>query len=298
MHTSHHMHIRGARLALAATLLTACESPAPSIPEIHLAASDFAFSLPDTVAGGLIRFHFTNDGQEDHHAQFIRLNDGVTHAQFDSVYNAVMEAVPTEGEGAYMRLLDFAAVAGGPALTAPGGQAAVTLDLAPGEYILLCFIPSPDGIPHLAKGMRRRLTVADPPAAAPEPPIAAGRVDMADFAFSELPAMDSGPVVLEVTNSGQEPHEMVVMRLEGVTLEQAMAMMMAPPPPEGAAPAGPPPFRFVGGMQGLMPGQRGWVTLDLPPGEYALLCFISSPANEGRPHFALGMARSFTVKLL
>lgn len=44
-----------------------------------------------------------------------------------------------------------------------------------------------------------------------------------------------------------------------------------------------------------MPGQTGWVTLDLKPGDYALVCFISSPANQGKPHVALGMFYPFPV---
>jgi len=281
-------------LAAAAVLLAACEAAPPTIPEIQLSSRDFAFNLPDTIAGGLVTVHLVNDGQEDHHAQFIRLNDGVTRARFDSVFEAVMAAVPTEGEAAFMRLFEIVTMAGGPSVVAPGAQTAVTLDLAAGQYVLACFVASPDGVSHIAKGMRRWLTVTAPPATMPPPPVADGRVDMADFAFATMPEMHAGPMVLEVTNSGQEPHEMVVVRLEGIGLDQFMAMVMEPPAP-GEAPPGPPPFTFVGGMQGLMPGAHGWARLDLTPGDYALICFIPSPANQGKPHIALGMARAFTV---
>ena len=282
-------------LTAAAFLLAACEAAPPTIPEIQLSSREFAFSLPDTIAGGLVTVHLTNDGQEDHHAQFVRLNDGVTRARFDSVFEAAMAALPTEGEAAFMRLFEIVALAGGPSIVAPGGATAVTLELDAGEYVLACFVASPDGVSHLAKGMRHWLTVTAPPTTMPPPPVADGTVDMADFAYPTMPEMHAGPMVLEVTNSGQEPHEIVVMRLEGIGLDQLLSMLMEPPPP-GEAPAGPPPFTFVGGMQGLMPGDRGWVTLDLTPGEYAMICFIPSPANQGKPHVALGMARAFTVR--
>jgi len=290
-------HPSRARLLLAvpaAALLAACQSTPPSIPEVQLEAHDFAFTLPDTIAGGLVTFHLMNDGQENHHAQFIRLNDGVTRAQFDSVLGAVMAALPTEGEAAFGRLFEIITLAGGPSVVAPGGEEAVTLDLGAGDYALACFIASPDGVLHVAKGMRHWLTVTAPPAASPPPPVADGRVDMADFAFTTMPEVHAGPVTLEVTNSGQEPHEMVVVRLEGIGLDQLLSMLTQPPD-SAQAPAGPPPFTFVGGMQGIMPGAHGWVGLDLTPGEYALICFIPSPAHEGKPHVALGMARAFTV---
>lgn len=282
------------RAALVAVLVAAC-APEPQIVEVELDAHDFAFVLPDTISGGLVRFQFANHGREDHHAQFIRLNDGVTREQFDSLLAVVMEAVPTEGDVAFMRLFEIVTLAGGPAVIAPGVEMAVTTDLSPGEYILLCFVPSPDGIPHLAKGMRRWLTVTAPSGEVPEPPAAAARVDMADFAFTEVSALDSGEVVLEVTNSGQEPHEMLVLRLEGVSFEEMRSMVTGSPSGEEAAPAGPPPFRFVGGVQAMMPGQRVWVTLALPPGKYALVCFIPSPPNEGQSHAVLGMVQALTV---
>jgi hypothetical protein len=281
-------------LVAASACLAACES-SPPITEITLTGHDFSFTMPDTIAGGRVTLHFTNQGQEDHHAQLIRLNDGVTRAQFDSALAAVIAAVATEGDVAFVRLLQVATVAGGPAIVGPGHPATVTLDLAPGEYTLACFIASPgDGVSHLAKGMRRWLTVTAAPSRMPPAPAADGLVDMADFAFAQIPAMHSGPMTLEVTNSGQEPHEMAIVRLDGITLDQLMSMLMQPPSP-GAAPAGPPPFTFVGGMQALMPGARGWVTLDLTPGTYAMLCFIPSPANQGKPHVVLGMVRQFTV---
>lgn len=282
-------------LAAAAVLLAACEAAPPTIPEIQLSSREFAFNLPDSIAGGLVTIHLMNDGQEDHHAQFIRLNDGVTHAQFDSVFEAAMAALPTEGEAAFSPLFRIVTLAGGPSIVTAGGRTAVTLDLAAGEYVVACFIASPDGVMHVAKGMRHRLTVTAPPATMPPPPVADGRVDMADFAFATMPEVHAGPMVLEVTNSGQEPHEMVVVRLEGIGLDQLMSMLMQPPA-AGEAPAGPPPFTFVGGMQGVAPGARGWARLDLTPGDYALVCFIPSPANEGKPHIALGMARAFTVR--
>ena len=44
-----------------------------------------------------------------------------------------------------------------------------------------------------------------------------------------------------------------------------------------------------------MPGQTGWAHLDLTPGDYVAVCFIPSAAHEGKPHFALGMVKGFTV---
>lgn len=280
-------------LVLAAALGAACSSEPATIPEIELHARDFSFALPDTIQGGLVHVHFINDGAEPHHAQFIRLNPGVSRSQFDSVWTSIMQAVPTEGESAFFRVFDYASLSGGPSVIDPGLRADVILDLPAGDYVLMCFIASPDGVPHIAKGMRHWLAVTDPPSDQPAPPTADGRVDLADFQFRDVPAMDSGQVVLEVTNSGTEPHEMAVVRLDGISFDDALPMLIGPSPED--APSGPSPLRPVGGMQGIMPGQHAWAMLDLEPGNYMLICFIPSPANEGKPHAVLGMARPFTV---
>jgi len=281
-------------LVIIAALAAGCSSSPPTIPEIDLSARDFAFSVPDTIQGGLVRFHVTNDGAETHHVQLIHLNAGVSRAQFDSVWASILAATQTEGGSAFFRLFDYASLAGGGAEIDPGLSTDVTLDLAAGDYRLVCFLTSPEGTPHFAKGMMGWLTVTAPPADGPAPPTADGHVELADFQFRGLPPMDSGKTTLEVTNSGTEAHEMVVMRLQGISTEAALRVLTGTAP-EGEVPSDPPPFKSVGGMQAIMPGQRGWVTLDLEPGNYVLVCFIPSGAHEGKPHVQLGMIRPFTV---
>ncbi|MBI4419443.1 MAG: hypothetical protein HY560_01350 [Gemmatimonadetes bacterium] len=281
-------------LLLTAVIAAGCASE-PPMREVVLGAHDYAFAAPERVPGGLVRVHLVNEGKEPHHAQFVRLNDGVSREQFHAALETTLEAVVKEGEMAFMRLFALATVAGGPAPVAPGKNLDMVADLAPGTYALICFIPGPDGVPHVVKGMVKYLTVDAPVAPQPKPPVAAGTVDLADFAFNALPAIKAGPTVLEVKNSGKEPHEMSVVRLQGITADQLMRILATPPKPGSAPPPGPPPFEFVGGVQALMPGQRNWVTLELAAGDYVLLCLIPSPANQGKPHVALGMFKTFTV---
>jgi hypothetical protein len=44
---------------------------------------------------------------------------------------------------------------GGPNPREIGDTSSSTVALEPGNYALLCFVPGPDGIPHVAKGMVR-----------------------------------------------------------------------------------------------------------------------------------------------
>ena len=50
---------------------------------------------------------------------------------------------------------------GGPNSPMPGGESSATLDLEPGNYVLVCVIPAmTDGQPHFMKGMVKEIIVA------------------------------------------------------------------------------------------------------------------------------------------
>ncbi len=114
---------------------------------------------------------------------------------------------------------------------------------------------------------------------------AATRVDVTatEYAF-EVTAPEAGRTSLVMTNEGQESHVMLVARLaEGATLDQAL---QAEDPDEFVE------EEYDSGI--AVPGEEAIVTAELAPGEWVLVCYL--PAADGRPHFAKGMATSFTVE--
>ena len=281
---------------VAALALVACSNDdEPTIPTVAVTAADFSFTLPATLAGGLTRIEMTNAGQDSHHMQLLKLNQGVSQADFQGTLQGVLQSIPTEGEAALFGLFNVAALAGGPSGTVPGGKSTAIVDLKAGEYALVCFIAGADGVPHVAKGMVQPVTVTAPTGDAPAAPESYASVDLIDYAFLGVPvSLPTGETTLKVTNKGQEPHEFTVLKLDGITAEQAIAIFTAPP--SDAAPAGPPPFLDAGGFQAIMPGDSGYAVLNLEAGNYLALCFVPSPVNEFAPHMALGMTTPITVR--
>lgn len=287
MHKSNRFTIGAATLA-AVVMLAACAAPppapvapsvaAPALPEVTFKGVDFSFEGPDQIPAGLSTINFQNAGQELHHLQLARLNDGVGVSQ-------LLETFQKEGEGA-MRLMTFV---GGVGALGPGGAGSVTLNLAEGEYVLLDFIPSNDGVPHMAKGMVKPLTVKGAATAAPDAPNAALAVDMKDFHFTMPAEVAAGKQAWKVSNKGPQPHEITIIRLaDGKTSADVGAWF--------AKPEGPPPFQPVGGMQAMSAGAPdAYINLDLSPGNYIATCEIPDPAS-GKTHSALGMLMPFTVK--
>jgi hypothetical protein len=262
-------------------------------PEVVIVGADFSFELPASIPGGLTRLTLQNDGDVDHHAMFMRLNDDADMADLEA-------ALSTPDPGPIFAVSQSL---GGPEV-GPGLQASVIADLTPGQYMVICIVPEMDGTPHYMMGMYAPLEVTEPAGSA-SPPAADMTVDLVDFAF-EMPTMEvpAGPQIWEAPNVGEQLHEMVIFQLApGVTLEQVEAIFTTLPEPGGTPvaetamatpPPGPPPFTLVGGVAPMSPGFTNWAVLDLEPGDYLANCFVPDPVS-GKPHFELGMIMPFTV---
>lgn len=288
--------LMGGALLLVGAVAAACGGGEAALPEVSVTAAtatnEYTFTAPDSFAGGIVRVKLNNAGKESHHAQLIRLNDGVTLPQFQQTLQAAGQA-NFEGP-AVGQLFAMVTFQGGPAPILPGKSTEVVLNLQQGQYVMLCFLPDPMGVPHLAKGMIKPVSVTAAAASQPQPPKAAGSVELNDFAFTAIPSdLKAGKHTWAVINKGKEIHEMGMIRLKAPAADVQKALTA---PPGSTPPAGPPPFEDAGGFQAIAPGMTGWTTVDLAKGEYALVCFVPSPANQGKPHVALGMFRSFTVK--
>ncbi|MCA9858404.1 MAG: hypothetical protein KC438_01710 [Thermomicrobiales bacterium] len=199
--------------------------------------------------------------------------------------------------GAIFALADSVGGAG----AGPGSSASVLIDLEPGQYMAVCVIPDDDGTPHYLKGQQAPFSVTENDATN-SPPSADLSVEMSEMVFTGISAeLPSGPQIWEVTNTGEQLHELALVRLaDGMTIDQGFEIFgigaeaatpddsMASMEMEG------PPFTGVGGIAPLGPGQTNLLELDLAPGTYIAICFVPDTAS-GAPHFMLGMISGFTV---
>jgi len=164
----------------------------------------------------------------------------------------------------------------------------VIQDLAPGEYAIICMIPSPDGVPHVMKGMIRALTVLPPTGAVAALPAADVTVRMLDYTWEITPALSAGKHVLRVENVAEQSHEIFIAMLNPGKTAMDLATW-------AEKPVGPPPGTPVGGTTAMAKGGVLLIPVDLAPGEYGIYCFIPD-AKDGKPHLAHGMIRQITVQ--
>src|SRR5581483_214219 len=167
----------GSLLGIAATAPPAGASGGSrrAIPTVTIRARDFSFEMPAKIPSGWTTVRLVNEGGEPHQAQLAKLDPGVTPEQ-------IVSAGASGGDRAIVALLT---VAGGPNTTAAhGGTTSVTVNLTPGDYVAMCFIPSADGTRHYAKGMIQRFTVTKAPAqATAKAPKAKATITLSDFSF-------------------------------------------------------------------------------------------------------------------
>lgn len=109
-----------------------------------------------------------------------------------------------------------------------------------------------------------------------------------EYGFRGPDRLDPGKVTLQVVDTGQQSHQMQLVKLEsGHTAADFASAVKAEPrrfPAWG---------RLMGGPNGVVPGTRSKTIQKLDPGDYVLVCWMPDPT--GAPHFTLGMTKSITV---
>jgi hypothetical protein len=250
-----------------------------SPPVAVFTATEYAFSGPDTLRAGATTLRLESAGAELHHLQLVRFEEGHTLDEFMAA--ASMGGAPPA----------WAHPEGGPNPPAPGGTSEATVVLTPGNWAVICLVPAPDGMPHVAKGMSKPFTVLASSAPAAEP-AATVTMTLRDYDFDLSTPLTAGSHSIRVENSAAQPHEVILVKLdEGKTVQDMVDYIQGM---EGGAVAGPPPATPMGGMAALAQGAHAWFSATLTPGEWGLLCVVPD-AGDGRPHTVHGMARQFTI---
>lgn len=289
-------------------------SPTPSgsllaelgYPEFRVVVSDDGAEAPTEAAAGRHLVVLENGGGAEVDITFFKAPDGET-------IESLMAATPSAEEEGPPAWLYEAEIAGG--VVAPaGGVGVVVIDLTAGEWFIDVFqqgedesveaTPATDAAEGEgeAEGVSQPLPLtvsgdAASPAAAEEP-AGAVAVEMQDFAFVMPAQLPAGPQIWMVTNTGEQPHFIVLVKgPDDLTLDDVMAIL-AVEATGGTPPAGVPnpetDFADIAETSLLSAGKSMWLEFDLAPGTYVALCFFPDPES-GMPHAALGMVQLITV---
>ena len=246
--------------------------------ELVVVATDYQFDAPDQVDAGLVNIRLFNRGKDLHHVLVIKVDRLDRIAQISDMLRANDWSVP------WMHAM------GGPEAVSAGGVSSASLVLEPGRYVLACVVASPASHRgHFMDGMIRELSVVKPAAGSgvAQLPTADIKLKLYEWNFTLDGPLNAGRRTIQVENGGEFEHQVWMVRLlAGKSAEQAVRWTQER--------KGPPPFEPVGGTTGIAPKRAVNITMDLLPGDYALLCGLFNPLSK-RAHAAHGMIKPLRV---
>jgi len=262
-------------------------TPAPSAldgyPELDVSITDSGVELSATeVPAGLVRLRVTNNSSDENGAAVLGPGPGET---MDDLQAAA--ATPTTSEE-FPPFFYTATIPGGPGSLLPGVSAEALISVPAGDWVVFT---EGDQDPAF-------FSTVDGPDSRTDPPMADSSVDLGDFYFGGLQDVSGGQQLWQVTNSGKQPHMLVLVGVpDGTTGDQVMATMMSEDTGTPAANAlTDSDFRSLdtSGVLLISSGQSVWLPVNLDPGTYVALCFVTDP-NTGQPHIMQGMFTVFTI---
>ena len=248
----------------------------PKMNSVTITAHDFGFTAPRRIPAGLAHIRFINNGGTLHHAQLLKFSGN--HTVKDYVAALKPNAPPPS----------WATDVGGPNAVPPHREIAVIETLEPGNYGIVCFVDTPDHVPHIMKGMSRDLTVTKAGANSSKLPEGDLSVELVDYNFKWSAPVTAGAHRITVTTDAPQSHEFTVIRLDtGKSANDVLAWLEKM--------EGPPPGTVIGGVAGLAKGKPVSVGLVFTPANYMLICFVPD-MKDGKPHFMHGMIQTISVK--
>jgi hypothetical protein len=269
------------------------------LPELRLTATADGLQAPAEVAAGTVLLVLDNQSENFVGVSLIKLPEGTSMEEAMMVLGpppapegspeAGAEASPAGGEEEMgpPPPLFYEMTWGGGVFAPPGVAGEIVVTLTPGDWVLA-------GDPESGI-MPISMTVTGEAAAAAEVS-ADATVSLDSFAF-ELPAnLSAGQQVWEVTNIGDQPHEMFVTKTpRRLTLEEVEVLLSLPEdqlPPEGYP--NPAEFQDIGGVAPISADITVYFELNLEPGAYVAVCFMPDKES-GEPHAMKGMIVVFEV---
>ena len=274
---SRSFRIAGLSIALLAALgLAACgdDEEAQSLAfTLSGSGKSAKVSGPQNAETGLAEITLQNNTKGEGDLQLIRIEG-------DHDPDEVLEGLEAATRGKAFPAWFFAA--GGVGTTEGGDTQTVTQVLEPGTYYAFNTegdLPAAGSIP----AMEVTGDASDETVEADE------TIDAFEYGF-EAESLSSGKVEVAFENTGAQPHHLLAAPLKGDSTAEDVERAIK-------SEKGPPPFdeKAIQATAVIEGGEGQLVNLDLKPGRYVLLCFITDRQG-GPPHALKGMVNEVAVE--
>lgn len=223
---------------------------------VTITAHDFFYVAQNPLPAGVTTFRLRNLGPDLHHVWIVRLDEGYAYSDFSDALRAGRVSQP------------WARGMGGPESPEVGGESIVTVDLAPGRYVLACMLPSADGASHMSKGMFMPLTVTPSTNSTRQLlPRSGAAIVLSNTGARASDGITAGRRTIRVSSSADS---LTGVRIGLLMPGKSLADVEAWEATNGRDRLTP-PVRLVGGVAALAKGEENFIDLALQRGTYVLM---------------------------
>src|SRR5690606_11491877 len=263
----------------------------------EIITEDMNFIAPDTISQGWNTWRYINKSEQPHYILIDHYKEGVTVKEYkEHILPPFGEGVAKLYEGkndqamaAFGKFPDWYAETkwhGGVGLLSPGKTAETTIQLEPGYYIIECYVKMNNGMFHSNMGMYKELIVSDNKSTIEEP-TADVVVDISSGEGIEFNApTQAGTYTFEVNFLDQKKygnfvgHDVNLVKIadnyDVAIIEAWMNWIdlegLIDPVPEG--------FEFLGGVNDMTAGSKGFFKAKFEPGTYALISEVPNSSDK------------------
>ena len=260
-------------------------------PRITIKTVSMDFQMPDTITSGWNTFLYLNESPQTHFFAIEKYPEGITLDSiklqvlpyFDSGMKLINEGKSEEGFAEFGHLPSWFGgmqVLGGSGLLSPGHHSETTLKLEPGVYFIECYVKMSNGMFHSSMGMLRDFVVSDSPSGN-KFPLEDVSIDISSLEGIVInDSISSGEQIFSVFFKDQIVHENfsghdvnLVKLDEGANLVE-LENWMNWADPKGLIEPAPRGMVFLGGVNNMPAGNKGFFKAELVPGNYALVAEV------------------------
>lgn len=272
---------------------------------VDVLTENMDFQMPDTIPSGWVIFRYKNASPQTHFILIDKYPEGITIKNvaeevgppFANGMKLINEGKIEEGYAEFGKLPDWfgqAKYLGGSGLLSPNKVSQTTVKLDPGYYIIECYVKMSNGVFHTSMGMAKEVIVSNTDSGNTEPKadIAIEISSTEGIVFND--SISAGNHTFSVFYKDQIVHEnflghdINLAKLDDIANIDDLNNWMDWSNPKGLIEPAPSGITFLGGLNNMSAGDKGYFTVNLEPGRYVLISEVPNPASKN-------MLKIFTV---
>jgi len=264
---------------------------------VEIITKNMDFQMPDTISSGWNTFRYKNLSSQTHFFLLDKYPEGKTSEDaenlvapvFDSAMKLIMDGKTEEGYAEFAKLPEWfgeVVFVGGSGLLSPNQIGETTLNLKPGKYIIECYVKMSNGVWHTSMGMAKEVIVSETNSGNVEPKADIEITISSTDGITFNDTISKGQHCFSVFYKDQIVHENFIghdinlAKLEENANLDEINSWMDWSNPKGLIEPAPTGVTFLGGVNNMSEGQKGYFTVNLEPGRYILISEVPNPASK------------------